>query len=75
MKFELNGHIRSHNDILCLKIPFSLINFNLMKTIYEECIMNTQIFHKIKYDLKDHGKSQEDFLAKFCLAHTFINKF
>ena len=45
-----------------------------MKTIYE-CIMNTQIFHQIKYDLKDHGRSQEDFLAKFCLAHAFINQF
>ena len=27
-------------------------------------IMNTQNFHKIEYDLKGHGRSQEALLAK-----------
>ena len=29
--------------------------------------MNTQILHKIEYDLKDHGRSHETLLAKFFL--------
>ena len=35
--------------------------------------MNTQIFLKIKYDLKCHGSSHEAFLAKFFLSHSFIH--
>ena len=34
--------------------------------------MNTQSFHKIKYDLKGHGRSRKTLLAKFFLAHNFI---
>ena len=37
--------------------------------------MNTHIFHKVKYDLKRHGRSHKDLLAKLFLGHSFINRF
>ena len=36
-------------------------------------IMNTQTFHKIKYDLNGHGRSLKALLAKLFLALSFIN--
>ena len=39
---------------LFLKHNFCL---NLIKTIYDDNIMNTNFPHRIEYDLKSHGRS------------------
>ena len=60
---------------LVLNIYFCLY-FNLIKIINMNInIMNTQIFHKIKYDLKGHKRSHKNLLAKFFQTHSFINRF
>ena len=37
--------------------------------------MITQMFHVIEYDLKGNGRTHKALLAKFFLAHSFINRF
>ena len=37
--------------------------------------MARQIFHKIEYDLKGHGRLHDTFSAKFFLAYSIINQF
>ena len=36
-------------------------------------IMKIQIFYKIKYDFKGHGRSSKALVAKFFLAQTIMN--
>ena len=38
-------------------------------------IIKTQIFHKMTFDFKGHGKSHNVLLAKLFLAHSIINRF
>ena len=35
--------------------------------------MNTEMSHKIKYDIKGLGRSHKALLAKFFLANSYIN--
>ena len=35
----------------------------------------TTIFHEMKYDLKDHGRSHKAILVTFFLTHSFNNQF
>ena len=54
-------------------MTFYVLNLLFLKYIsklYKNInIMNTQIFHDIKYDLKGHRRSIKALLAKFFLAH------
>ena len=36
-------------------------------------IIKTQIFHKIKYDIKGHVRSSKALVAKFFLAQSIMN--
>ena len=47
--------------------------FYFNSSLYDANIMKTQIFHKMKSDLNVQGRSQKALLAKFFLAHSFIN--
>ena len=46
---------------------------NIIKTISELYIIDTEMPHKIKYDLKGHDRSHKALLAKFFQANSFIN--
>ena len=78
MKFDLKSYMMHiHITLLCLKIPSFLnlffVQILILSKLYMNAnIMNTQIFHSINYDLKDHGRSHKaKILAKFYLAHSF----
>ena len=53
----IKGHIRLFkiSNPLFLRFIFCLTP-NLLKT-FQECQLNTEIIHKMKYDLKDHPRS------------------
>ena len=58
--------IKSHIDKVILKFKYNFLNIlllnsflKLLKLFKNVNIMNTQIFHKIKYDLKGHPSSHK----------------
>ena len=44
-------------------------------TFIKDKSLKTEIFHKIKFDLKGDERSHKALLAIFFLAHSFINRF
>ena len=51
------------------------LNINFTKVYKNASIMKTNFLHKIKYDLKGHGRSHKAFLAKFFIAHHLSNSY
>ena len=45
------------------------------KLLMNANIMNEEIFQITKYDINGHGRSHKTLIAKFFIAHSFINRF
>ena len=57
------------NPLNLFNIIIFVLILNLSKLYMNANVINTQIFHKIKYDLNSDGRSHKAFLAELFRAH------